>query len=64
MAAPKQVVCVHPFAVTIDDRDVQVHDGDVYAENHPVVKGREHLFAARDSHLVTASPPRPRGRRS
>jgi hypothetical protein len=60
MAAPKQMVCVHPFAVTIDDRDVQVHDGDVFAENHPVVQGREHLFAQRGDHNVATPPPRVR----
>jgi hypothetical protein len=61
MAAAKQVVCVHPFAVTLDDGDVQVHEGDVYTSKHPVVKGREHLFAPRSDHNVTAAPP-PRSR--
>ena len=29
MAAAKHMVCVEPFAVTIDDADVQVQDGGV-----------------------------------
>lgn len=39
-----QVVATQPFAVEVKGREVMVHDGDVYASNDPVVKGREHLF--------------------
>ena len=39
-----QVVARQPFAVEIGDRDVIVHEGDVFPANDPVVKGREHLF--------------------
>jgi hypothetical protein len=39
-----QVVATQPFAVEVDDRDVIVHEGDVFPANDPVVKGREHLF--------------------
>jgi hypothetical protein len=39
-----QVVAKEPFAVEVKGREVLVHEGDVYASNDPVVKGREHLF--------------------
>jgi hypothetical protein len=39
-----QVVATQPFAVEAKGREVLVHEGDVYAANDPVVKGRAHLF--------------------
>lgn len=59
------VVAREPFSLTLDGRDIIVHDGDVYPANHPVVKGREHLFKPRDAGIeqATAAPGEKRRRR-
>ena len=40
----RMVVALEPFAIEIKGKDVMVHDGDVFPADHPVVKGRAHLF--------------------
>jgi hypothetical protein len=58
--ATAQVVAIEPFAVDVKGKDVMVHDGDVFEANHPIVKGREHLFKPRESHGVARAPARKR----
>ncbi len=56
MAAPSvQVVCVAAFTATLDGDPVVVHEGDMFESTHPLVRGREELFAARDAHGVTTN---------
>ena len=58
-----QVVCTMAFATTVDGDTVVVHEGDVYTATHPIVKSHAALFAPRQSHDVTAAPPRSRARK-
>jgi hypothetical protein len=55
--AAKQVVAVEPFALEVNGRAVQVHQGDVYDASHPVVKAVKGLFKPRESHGVTQPAP-------
>jgi hypothetical protein len=59
-----QVVAVEAFVAEIKGEDVQVHDGDVFDAKHPVIKGREELFAPRQEHGVNVAPAPKRRRRS
>jgi hypothetical protein len=42
--AVRRLVCITTFATMIKGVEVIVRDGEEFAANSPIVKGREHLF--------------------
>lgn len=53
--ASTHVVAISPFTCEVDGEPIVIHEGDVFESTHPLVKGREELFAARDTHAVTTA---------
>lgn len=58
MAAGK-LVATSSFAAAVKGEEIVVREGDEIPANHPVVKGREHLF----EQITTAPTPPARARK-